>query len=223
MEGQLRTILVGLDPAMQTGSGIVIADAFDFRILGHESWVAKNATEGVYYASMIAEKVAAQYGGPETQFKLIAERPYHKQWLKRFNSLKAAKEFAKRGFVTVHGAGNNASTSLNRCVGIFLCKFPNYLDYTASEWRNLSGVVQTKGSHLKKNAITRALELIEIWNKDCPSADRLRAAIERTQNDNLAEAYCITYAGFKAVTANKIALKITSRHEPARKRRKKLL
>lgn len=191
-------IILGLDPSLVIGAGLVALNAEDRRVLLFETWSSSNLHEGYIATAAIAKKVSIAISriSVSMRVRLAVEKPFFKQWVGKFDSVGAAVKIARKGSVTIRGKGGLTSEYLNRCIGIFAAHFPVVIDYPPGDWRSQAEIDQSKGQDRKLNGMMRAVEFIESTNKNNPVADLLIAAIMQG-NDHLGEAACIAYVDAK--------------------------
>jgi hypothetical protein len=124
---------------------------------------------------------------------LCSEAVYIKQHKRRFDSIKAARQFAEKGWVELSSNTGNAALSISRSVGIFIGYFPErWMELPPSEWRKLSGISNMAGSDKKADALELAASRLTAVGT--PKAELLRSSI-LTGNHHLAEAYLVGICG----------------------------
>ena len=193
----MSTILVGLDPGLVRGAAAVALNLATKEPLQYEYWEAKDISAGHQVCALAARRLRTRLSGLDS-IVLCSEAVYVKQFIKKFDDLKAAKQFAKRGNVTLDLSATQTAVWLGRSQGIWICVFPEFFDLPVGEWRRLAKVPQQRTTDTKEAALERAHELLTAY--PCtPVIDQLLAELGRG-NHHVAEAYCIGWAGVEVWT-----------------------
>ncbi len=186
-------IIVGLDPGMKAGGGTVCIHTATSEVVYWDTWKADSKANGYIACAKAAKRTFARLDKTKGPLVLVHESVYIPAHIERFNSVKAAAEYAKRGRVTIRGKYGWAPLSLAESVGVWVCMFPSrVIPIPAPEWRKILEV-NLKGPRggkrdVKVAAAERILELLP------PAASRLRAAIARG-NHHLSDAAGVALAG----------------------------
>lgn len=192
-------IVIGLDPGKNAGAAVALDISTD-TVIAYEVWKTDATVQYGDGFAPCANAATRLHGAlrkaneiPIT-IRLVSEAVHIRVFPKRVNEVELAKQLMKKGWIDVPGGPSGVSLALAKSMGIWIAHFPyNLIELQPGEWRKMVGI--ENNGDLKGKGIARAMQLLP------ESASRLRATISDTNNDHLAEAVCIAYAGIGLIAS----------------------